>query len=301
MNMRSGRMMLGTCALATALATPAHSESVDETLAAEPNGLVDIENLAGSVRVVGWDREEIQVTGRLGRQVERLDFEVDGDRAVVHVVLPRRVRNVDETDLEIHVPRGSRLDVQTVSAHIDVRDVEGRVDLESVSGEIVLSGNCEMVRAESVSGDIELDADTGDVRLQTVSGRVDVIRAHGEIEAASVSGDVDIRGSASFTQAAFSSVSGDVLFEGAIEGRGDFEFESHSGDVVLRVAGELNAEIEVSTFSGSIESDFADGDRRSRRRFAPGDELSITVGDGEARITIDTFSGDVEIRSAEDR
>lgn len=280
--------------LVSSLAVPAIAQDVDETRDASPNGEVNIENVAGSVEVIGWDRAEIHVVGELGRNVERLDFEVDGNRTRIHVVLPRRVRNVRDTDLEIHVPKGSHIDVETVSAYVDIRDVEGRLEAQTVSGDITIVGKPVAVRAQTVSGDIELDADTGELRLETVSGEVNVLRGHGEIDAASVSGDVEIRGSASFTRGDFSSVSGNVLFEGKIEGDGDFDFECHSGDIVLYLEDDVDAELEVSTFSGHIASEFGEVDRR-RRRHAPGDELDLTLGKGSARLTIDTFSGDVEI------
>ena len=78
------------------------------------DGRVLISNLSGSVMVTGWDREEISVEGTLGRGTERLDFEVSGDRARIKVIIPRRARNVEGSDLEIKVPRGSRVEVETV-------------------------------------------------------------------------------------------------------------------------------------------------------------------------------------------
>jgi len=54
--------------LTALLAAPLGAETpVDQRRPAALDGLVDIENMAGSIRVTGWDKAEIVVSGRLGR------------------------------------------------------------------------------------------------------------------------------------------------------------------------------------------------------------------------------------------
>ncbi len=59
------------CALP--LAAIAGSDSIDRKVAADANGEVVISNVSGTIDVRGWDRNEVQVTGHLGRGVERVD------------------------------------------------------------------------------------------------------------------------------------------------------------------------------------------------------------------------------------
>ena len=40
-------------------------------VSAEPDGEVSVELIAGTIRVIGWDRSEVQVTGTVGDDVER--------------------------------------------------------------------------------------------------------------------------------------------------------------------------------------------------------------------------------------
>lgn len=286
---------LGSAALALAVTLgTASADDIDETKPFEDGGRVIIDNLAGSVRVEGWDRDEIRVVGELGRRVERVDFEVDRDRATIEVVIPRRARNVGGTDLEVWIPKGSELRVKTVSASIDVVDVDGELDLESVSGDIDVRAATSLLRAQSVSGDVDVDGEIDDVELESVSGDIVIHRARGEARANTVSGTVEIARGCESVEGYFQSVSGDVEFEGTIAEDGRYEFESHSGSVRVLLDADLDADVEVSTFSGSIRNEVGPEPRR-KGRYGPGEEVSFTLGDGGAEITISSFSGGISI------
>ena len=79
--------LLLACALP--VAAVAGGGTVDRKVAADPKGEVVISNVSGNIDVRGWDRNEVRVTGQLGRDVERLDVESSGGRTVVKVILPR--------------------------------------------------------------------------------------------------------------------------------------------------------------------------------------------------------------------
>src|SRR4029077_13336188 len=52
--------------LSLALAVPALGQSrVDERRPAAADGVVEIDSAVGAVKVIGWNREEVQVTGAL--------------------------------------------------------------------------------------------------------------------------------------------------------------------------------------------------------------------------------------------
>ena len=73
---------------------------------------MDIENIAGSIQVTGWDRNEVEITGYLGRGAEEIEIDSDGDSISIEVVLRSgRHVNVEGTDLELRVPHGIELAV----------------------------------------------------------------------------------------------------------------------------------------------------------------------------------------------
>ena len=47
---------------------------INKRTSADPNGTVEVSNVAGSVTVTGWNRNEVEVTGELGDGTEKLEF-----------------------------------------------------------------------------------------------------------------------------------------------------------------------------------------------------------------------------------
>lgn len=274
---------------------------IDETRPAEPDGLVSVENLIGSVHVTGWDKDEVHVTGALGEGPERLEVEREGDHVRIEVVWPdRHGRHWDSrddqssTDLEVMVPRGSDVRVEGVNTEIEIENVTSEVEAETVNGSISVDGSPEEVRAGTVNGDIDIASSSSEVEAETVNGHITIRGGRGDLSASTVNGTIDVEGEG-FESAEFSSVSGDVRFRGDVSRRGSLSIESHSGSVTLYLPSKVSAEFDVSTFSGKIVNELGPEARRTSK-YSPGYELEFSTGDGDAEIEISSFSGRVEIK-----
>ncbi len=266
---------------------------VERTVDAAPGGRVEISNVAGSVRVIGWDRDQVQVDATLGQGVEELVVERSGDTVEIEVRPARRSRWAASARLEVRVPRGSELEVDTVSAGVEVAEVAGRVKAESVSGSVEVAGGPAAVDVETVSGSIEADVQTGRVAVETVSGSVKLSGTIGEVEIETVSGRIGVA-SAALRRAELSTNSGRIGLAGALEGRAQIRAGSHSGSIELALPASTSARFEVSTFSGRIDNQL--GPPPKKTRYGPGKELEFALGGGEARVTVETFSGSVTLR-----
>lgn len=316
-----------------ALATPAGAQQrVDEAFPADDRGTVEIVNVAGSITVTGWDRNEIRVTGTLGRGTERLELNRDRQTSQIRVVLPRNARNVRGSDLEIRVPSGKQVVVRTVSADIGVSGVRGQVDTRSTSGDIVVQGQPAEVRAGSTSGDVEVDVNTGgrvaaqstsgnvqvsgtvrqsvnvesvsgdvlvtastpEVRAESVSGQLRLSGVSGRVSASTVSGDAIVSGDR-INYGSFETVSGNLRYAGGVASGGALDLQSHSGDVELVLPANVSADFEADTFSGEILSDFG-GEVQRTSRYGPGREMRLVTGRDGGRVRIQTFSGTVKLR-----
>ncbi len=277
------------------LSLPANAEEIDRTLDAHPKGEVYISNVAGSIAVEGWDRDEIRVTGTLGRNVEELITERDGDEFLIKVKLPKRGGRGADANLHIRVPHGSSVDVGTVSANIDVEGVHGEQNLSSVSGNIDTTFSGDDVSAESVSGTVEVRGDgaSGEIEATSVSGSVKIYDASGEVAAEVVSGNVTVEGG-SFEDAVLSTVNGRLKFRGALQKGGDFNAETVNGSVDIVFDGEVSADIYVETLNGSIRNCFGPDPRRTSK-YGPGKELHFTAGDGDGDIEISTVNGGISL------
>ena len=262
-----------------------------------PDGEVRVENVSGSIKVVAWDRSEVEVKGTVGEDVERLEFGGSDDYTTIKVVLPRRHGSFDDAsaDLTISVPRMARLEIETVSADIGVNDSAGTVRVNSVSGEVVLRTRSRDITASSVSGEVDVVGSGAQARIEasSVSGDVRIEGVDAELELESVSGDAKLQRS-KVSRLSMQSTSGDVTYSGSLQTGGNYEFQTVSGDVMVTVEGARDATYEVSSFSGDIDNSFGPKPRRTDK-YAPGIELRFTEGKGSARVRINTLSGEARL------
>jgi DUF4097 and DUF4098 domain-containing protein YvlB len=273
---------------------------IDETVPARADAEVTIENLSGSVSVVAGDGSDVHIGGTLSKDASRLAVETDDEEINIEVMYPKHVENIEDTDLEVRVPRGVAVRVETVSATVTIDGVEGEVDVETVSGSIgvTTAASRDGVRLESVSGSIRVRGNIQDVRAESVSGKIEIAETRGEVEASTTSGSLEISGG-EFTVVECASVSGEIHFAGDPTAGAEFDFENLSGSITLDLPANLDAEVRVETFSGDIESDFEGGRTRSRSWDRDDDEpsaLDAVYGSGSASFYISTFSGPVRIK-----
>ncbi len=281
--------------LGTALAMPAMAEEVNRTLDAAPDGHVDVSNISGSITVKGWSRDQVEVTGELGRNVEELIFDRSGDKITIKVKVPRKSSRGIESDLYIQIPEMSSLDVGTVSADIEVDEVLGEQKLNTVSGDIDAEAVAADVTAAAVSGDVEVNGDRkeAETRANSVSGDVTLFRVAGTIAAESVSGDIVIDEGA-FDRVAMNTVNGEILFQSELRDGGRLKAETVNGSVDIEFVGDIEGRFDIDTFNGDIDNCFGPKAKRTSK-YTPGWELEFVEGDGDARITISTLNGDVTL------
>lgn len=284
-------------ALACAALAPAWAATpIDQVRPLDPRGRVEIDNLKGRVEVRAWDRQEVRVTGSLGDGVEKLVIDGDRDELRIEVKYPNRSRNTEPTMLVVQVPLQAELEIETVSADIDVHGVAPReLSLQSVSGDIVANGAPRRASVESVSGDVNLTFNSSEVEASTVSGDLVVAgRLTGEASVETVSGDLrfDSRGER-LRKFSAGSVSGNIAARLALAEAGEIRMESVSGDLGLDVPKALSAEVSGESFSGDLS---APGAKIQREDFGPGSSFHQRYGDGKGEIRLETFSGDARLR-----
>lgn len=283
--------------IAVMLGSTAMAEEVDRTLDADSDGRIFVSNLSGSVEVVGWDRNEVRVTGTIGSDVEEFIFERSDETTKIKIKVPDRSWGSKDvsSELVISVPRGSSLHISTVSADIDIEEVEGEQTLQSVSGDITTEAFVEDIQAETVSGDVDIDGEGGSAEwdLTTVSGDITAQGVSGEIDCEVVSGDIEV-GNGAFDRAELESVNGDILYEAGLRSGGKLEAESVNGSVDVEFDGPVSAKFEIETFNGGIDNCFGPEAQRTSR-YAPGWELEFTEGDGDGKVSIATLNGRVTI------
>jgi DUF4097 and DUF4098 domain-containing protein YvlB len=283
-----------------ALAPAWAAKPIDETRPLDARGMVEVENLKGRIQVRVWDRNEVRISGSLGDGVEKLVVEGDRDHLVVRVQYPRRSsgwsdRNTEPTDLRLDVPLQADLDIEGVSADIDVVGTAAHsLEASSVSGTVVVAGAPRSADIESVSGDLRATLNSSDVNVESVSGDITLGgRLDGEVHAESVSGDIaiDTKGER-LSRLQTGTVSGDVHARAALSDGANVKSESVSGEITLVLPKSTSARVDGETFSGDLR---IPGAEVHRPKYGPGASVEHRYGSGSANIRIESFSGDAEI------
>jgi DUF4097 and DUF4098 domain-containing protein YvlB len=286
---------LALLVLATGLAWSA--QTVNESHPVARGAEIDIENIAGSLNIVGWDAAEVQIEGTLGDGVEGLDVEVadNGVRIKVEYDEDYHGKQASQTDLIIRVPSSSPVSVETISSSIDVSGVRGALDLESVSGKISVKGMPEGLDIENVSGAISVESAPDKSDLASVSGSITVGAAMGSLDAENVSGSIVIEGG-TLAGADIETVSGSITCKAIPGPQGDIDMETMSGSITLVVDAGAVASYDLETFSGTIANEFGP-EPKKLSKYTPEKELRFNTGSGGPSISLNSFSGTIKLQS----
>lgn len=270
------------------------SDKTERTVAADARGEVEIVNIAGEVRVEGWDRNEVQVSGDLAGDT-RLDVSSAGGRTSINVVSERAGRSRDASDMKVRVPRDSALSVNTVSADQYIENVRGTQRLQAVSGTITTEQWEQDVNARSISGDIAIRGHGGAAQatLNTVSGDVSLIDAPAQFAVETTTGAMRIS-VREVSRGRIRTTNGVLKLTGKLARDGRLEAEAVNGDLDFTLREPVNAQFDVETFNGDITNCFGPKPV-SAHEFAPGNTLRFTAGAGDGRVRIKTMNGNVGI------
>jgi DUF4097 and DUF4098 domain-containing protein YvlB len=280
-------------------AARADESSFEKKVAADPHGTVEISNVAGKVTVSGWDASEVEVRGKLGAGAQRIDVQSDHGRTGIKVVYPSSSFNGGGTDLDVHVPRGSELDVTAISSDVRATDVSGPLHLKTVSGGIYAEIFQSDIEAKTVSGDVTLrgrGSGGSQLRVQTISGSIKVEHGSGDLEATTVSGDLTLDLNPTHN-VRIHSTSGEATLNGKLLKGGSVEAETLSGDLKIHTVPEGAVAYEVNSFSGEITNCMGMAAERVSR-YGPGMRLSGVQGkegSGESRVRVKSMNGDVDL------
>ncbi|MFL5615288.1 MAG: hypothetical protein ACJ796_16595 [Gemmatimonadaceae bacterium] len=260
-------------------------------IAVDSTAPVKIYHPAGTLRIVGWDRDSLVLRGRLPRDV-RLFF--GGSARGVKFGVEDLVDKSESTpvDLVVQVPRHARLSVKTASADVRATDVSGW--FYSATGTIAISGNATSVDAETMSGNLSLDVTTPWVRAKTGDGHLLLRGRPQDADASTIGGTLDVASSAT-VRGRFASVTGDIRYAGAPPQGSILEFSNHEGAVDFLLPRDAAGVFDLWTVSGAIENGFT-GVRPAASAARRGDPLRLSFGRDGGHVIVRTFKGPIRLR-----
>jgi len=197
-----------TIALTTLAASAAQElrEEFHQTYPLSKQGTVSLDNVNGNVRIVTWDRDEIQVDAikRAKKQehLDRMKIEVDAKADRIRIKSKQSSSRSDRdntasVDYTLTVPKQSRLDkISTVNGAVEITNVSGDVEAGSVNGPVMATGLVGEVELSTVNG--SLKAGFAELKrpasLKSVNGSVTAVvpaNTSADVSANTVNGGIE--------------------------------------------------------------------------------------------------------------
>lgn len=289
------------CELEGFLDSDRYREDFQYTHNLKPGGRLSLENFNGSVEILSWEKDSVQISGTKSAATESdlkdLKIETVAEAGAVRIRTVRpsgRYRNMGAKYF-IRVPRQVELErIASSNGAIRVEDVEGTARLETSNGSIRLRKVSGRLDARTSNGSIEGDDVASDAILRTSNGAVRLTQMRGSLDASTSNGGIQARIAKVGAQKSFrfdtSNGSIDVAFE-ALEGN-DVRAHTSNSSITLRLPPSIKAQFRADTSHGSITSDF---DVTIRGGAIGKDHLEGQIGEGGPLVQLSTSNGSIRI------
>ncbi len=252
----------------------------------------------GDLKVVGWDRDSVEMTGTVPSSA-RVEMSagkpLNASQGMKMFIEVQDEKVARDGRVVLRVPRGARVWLKTGSADIDVTGVTGGLDINVVGGSIAVHGNPRECRAESMDGSVTIDGAPEWLRAKTATGDI-TLRGGQDVGASTISGTIRSSGG-EVERAKLEATTGTISFASALARNGSVELETHSGPINLQLPYTTNVEIDAATITGAIDNLWSKARPLSGRE-GRGMTLATTSGVGGGRIVIRSFKGTVQLRGS---
>ena len=274
-----------TVALAACLAGPAtaaetYKEHFDHSYPLSTGGTFTLRDVNGGVAVTTWDRNEIHVVAdkqvRAGnaeegrRRLAELRIEVSQQPGTLRV----DTRFPHHTGGFFGWLSGEGGGSVAVSYRIEVPR-GARVDVETVNGALSVAGTTGDLRAETTNGGVDVKGTKGGkIHLESTNGAISVVDTAGAVVAETTNGSIEV----------------ELKQVPKAEPR---RFSTTNGHISLKVPHDIQASISASTTNGSVSTDLPVAARGKVTRH----HLDADVNGGGGKLQLSTTNGGINITS----
>ena len=262
------------------------ARSIEEilTVPAPAGRAISIRNANGKTRVIGEDRDDIEI---LITKSVRSDCP-DLAKKLLESITLQNSGSADVLEIEVQIPRRcSRRGI----AHLELRvPRDTQVALSSTNGKICLQGLDRSVRARSSNGSVSIREVHGDIDVTTANAKVACLCTHGHLRARSSNGKIEVGGHNGSIDASTSN--GVIKASLDILGTLGVSLTTSNGRIALELPDCPDADIDIHVENGIIrnalelEDETGDSNGRIRGR----------IGKGGTPIRLRTSNGMVSLR-----
>jgi len=290
-----GRPSLSRSTLLLALAVQPSvliaQNTVHEGRPAARGAVVRLSLPAGFLRVTGWERDSVDVRGRLDGGAT--SFVLGGPPPSLKggLRLPPAGGTPASADLEVRLPRDARVRIQSGTAEVEVTATGGSVEVIGTSGRVRIAGSAERILVETLDGNIELAAVAREATVRSADGTVVVRGALDALDASTVNGPLYVGMEGPIGRARLETVSSEIAFKGRLTPEGRLNAETHGGDIELRLPPSIAASFHLISYGPGIRNEMVPAD--AVKAGPEKGEWTFATGDGGAVVDVRTFKGRV--------
>lgn len=293
--------------------TASPKQQVERTAAANPDVVLSVCLGSGSLSVKTWDRNQVRVHASDGLPIElRRPLNAGNSEPAKELALsiserPKpRASCIPSGDIELDVPRGASLHLQTRDANVSVSGVAS-VSVVTQGGAVNVQRVTRVVDVRSIGGNISVQDSKAAIRLHSIGGSIDAHglapSAVGDIcEAGSVGGDIALA-QISHGQVKVFTVSGAMSFSSSLAPGGHYSFHAIGGNLSLSLPADSSFRLNANLGrGGEVDSDFrlrslsAEQSDPLKRRGSNFQHIDAIYGRGNALINLSSFGGSVQLR-----
>ena len=163
-------------------------KTVTKRFPVKANSRLEVINVAGTVTVEGWNRDEVKMVAEMEAPYANLAPQQNGDTLSINVKNQSR-SDTGSINFKIWTPNNSTVDIETGQGNISIKDINGAM----VRAHVWLSGDIELLNLSMQS--VMASNTTGDIVFDGILGW------GGKYEFKSTQGNINIRlpGDSAFT------------------------------------------------------------------------------------------------------
>jgi hypothetical protein len=261
-------------------------------------GRLEVESFNGSIEVVGWDSDAVQVRGTksASRQevVKDLTINATGDAGEVRLRAVRPTPNCRcGVSFTIKVPRKTRIDrADTSNASLRIESIDAPARVKTSNGSIKIWDVSGDLEATTSNASIEAGKLSGSTVLRTSNGRIHGDAIRGSLEARTSNSSIDL----TMTEAdpahpiILNSSNGSISLNLVSWKNNEIRANTSNSSINLRLPDSLDARIHASTSNGSINTDYEVTTSHSSKTLLEG-----KIGNGGPLLDLQTSNGSIRI------
>lgn len=292
-------------------------KTIDKQLNVPNDGAMFIDIHRGIINIIGWDKNQIEISGELDDQTQRYTLKTEGKTTHFIVKAPdtkNLYRSGKEANFTIFIPKSSALKFAGNDVLVNLWELEKATDIKINNGAINAYSLSGKVILKSINGDISAKDLSGDIFFKTVNGKISDNRSSGRLLFSTTNGYIEsktdaanvhlesVNGDADFTFSAIKKLR-IITFYGAVKARinklltGSYvNFGSVEGDANFYFDKDASAvfNIEAGAF-GEVVNNFS-VDKVHHKANDNGSSLKFNLNGGKASVHMDTESGHIKLQ-----